>query len=69
MGKDKKKKPAKPVKQTKERTQTKNRKSPRGLKLKKVVNRLADEVVKPHARNRNAYNHRMAQVAKLAKLL
>lgn len=44
-------------------------KTPRGVKMAKVVNQLISEVDLPHQRHRNAYNERMAKVAKLAKLL
>jgi hypothetical protein len=44
-------------------------KSPRGVKLAKVKDRLLDVVDAPHKRHRNDYNHRMAQVAKLARML
>jgi hypothetical protein len=44
-------------------------KSPRGLKLEKVKQQLITVVDKPHRRHRNDYNHRIAQVKKLARML
>jgi hypothetical protein len=44
-------------------------KTPRGVKVEKYKNRLLDIVESPHPRKRNNFNHRMAAVAKLARML
>ncbi len=75
MGRKDKNTTKKPAKQTHvpkarvKKGERKKCKSPRGVKMTKVVNRLIDDVGRPHPRHRNNYNARMAKVAKLAKLL
>jgi hypothetical protein len=44
-------------------------KSPRGAKLEKAVGQLLNEMDAGFKRHRNDYNHHMARVKKLAKLL
>lgn len=51
------------------KAERKRSKSPRGLKVEKVKNKLLTEVSLFPKRHRNAYNHQMAQVKKLAKML
>lgn len=66
MTKTKEKKPAP---QRTKKGERKRCKTPRGVKLAKVVNKLLDEVSDGCKRHRNDYNHHMARVKKLAKLL
>lgn len=68
MAKEKGSKQGKPE-PTKVRKPTKTRKSPRGKKTERVVDQLLSTVMKPTRRHRNDHNRRMAQVAKLARML
>lgn len=63
------KKQEKPAPKRTKKGERKRCKSQRGAKLEKVKSKLLDEVNGGFKRHRNDYNHHMARVRKLAKLL